>query len=54
LPLFFFINSFYLDLPNKNTEEQAIIRAALLAYCRLDTYAMVKILQKLEETLLVR
>ena len=46
--------SAFLDIPNKNTEEQAIIRAALLAYCRLDTYAMVKILQKLEETLLVR
>jgi len=37
----------YSDLTGKNPEEQERIRAALLAYCRLDTLAMVKILEKL-------
>ena len=37
----------YAALVNKSPEEIAKIRAALLAYCRLDTLAMVKILEKL-------
>jgi len=39
----------FADLPNKSDEEQKRVRAALLAYCRLDTLVMVKILQKLYE-----
>lgn len=35
------------DLPNHTPEEQAIIRKNLLAYCCLDTLAMVKVLEKL-------
>jgi len=37
----------YAELAGKSQEEQERIRAALLAYCRLDTLAMVKILEKL-------
>jgi hypothetical protein len=37
----------YAALQEKTTEEIAEIRAALLAYCRLDTLAMVKILERL-------
>jgi hypothetical protein len=37
----------YSDLAGKSPEEREVIRAALLAYCRLDTFAMVKILEKL-------
>ncbi len=37
------------DLPNHTPEEQAVIRKNLLAYCGLDTYAMVKVLEKLYE-----
>jgi hypothetical protein len=37
------------ELPQKTAEEQQKIRAALLAYCRLDTLAMVKILDKLHK-----
>jgi hypothetical protein len=37
----------YSDLSEKNPEERERIRTALLAYCRLDTLAMVKILEKL-------
>ncbi len=32
----------------KNKEERKQIRAALPAYCKLDTWAMVKIYQKLQ------
>jgi len=39
----------YADLPNQPLEEQERIRSALLAYCKLDTYAMVKILNKLRD-----
>jgi hypothetical protein len=39
----------YAELPGKSPEERQRIRAALLAYCRLDTLAMVKILEKLRE-----
>jgi hypothetical protein len=38
----------YSDLTDKNPEERERIRKALLAYCRLDTLAMVKILEKLQ------
>lgn len=37
----------FADLPNHTPEEIATIRKNLLAYCRLDTLAMVKILEKL-------
>ena len=37
------------DLPNHTPEEQEIIRKNLLAYCGLDTLAMVKVLEKLYE-----
>lgn len=37
------------DLKNHTPEEQEIIRKNLLAYCGLDTYAMVKLLDKLYE-----
>jgi len=37
----------YAGLAGKNPEERERIRMALLAYCRLDTLAMVKILEKL-------
>ena len=39
----------YASLPNLSPEEQQRTRAALLAYCRLDTLVMVKILDKLRE-----
>ena len=39
------------DLPNKSPDEQKQIRAALLAYCRHDTFVMVKILEKLKSEL---
>ena len=37
----------YASLHEKSPEEIEAVRAALLAYCRLDTLAMVKILEKL-------
>jgi hypothetical protein len=37
----------YSELVEKSPEERELIRTALLAYCRLDTLAMVKILEKL-------
>ena len=39
----------YPDLVNHTPEEQAVIRKNLLAYCRLDTLAMVKVLEKLQD-----
>jgi hypothetical protein len=39
----------YVELSSKTPEEKERVRAALLAYCRLDTFAMVKILEKLRE-----
>ena len=42
------MNSFR-DLVNKSKEEQEYIRERLLRYCELDTYAMVKIYEKLIE-----
>ena len=41
----------FANLPNNSPEEQGIIRAALLAYCRLDTLAMVRILEKLRKVI---
>lgn len=39
----------FLTLKDKSGEEQMKIRAALLEYCKLDTYAMVKIWEKFRE-----
>ena len=39
----------YANMPNLNREEQAKLRHNLLKYCELDTYAMVKIWEKLKE-----
>jgi hypothetical protein len=39
----------YENLLNYSKDERIKIRKALLEYCKLDTYAMVKILQKLYE-----
>ena len=41
--------SAYPDMPNHTPEEQEQIRKNLLKYCGLDTYAMVKVLEKLYE-----
>ena len=41
--------SSFQDLINKPIEEQNYIRERLLRYCELDTYAMVKIYEKLKE-----
>jgi hypothetical protein len=42
-------SSAYLELANMNEEEYNKMRKNLLAYCRLDTLAMVRIYQKLLE-----
>ena len=39
----------FADMPNHTPEEIAVIRKNLLAYCGLDTLAMVKVLEKLKE-----
>lgn len=39
----------FLDLHKRSPKEIAKVRTALLAYCRLDTLAMVKVLEKLYE-----
>ena len=39
----------FLSLPEKSKEEQEILKKDLLKYCELDTYAMVKIWEKLKE-----
>lgn len=39
----------FVNLSDKTIEEQEIIRKGLLEYCKLDTYAMVKIWEKLKE-----
>ena len=39
----------FADMPNRTPEEIAVTRKNLLAYCRLDTYAMVKVLGKLRD-----
>ena len=38
-----------IDIKNLSTEEQEKKRQNLLKYCKLDTYAMVKIYEKLKE-----
>ena len=43
--------SVFATLHNKSKEEQEIIRRGLLAYCKLDTFAMVKIWEKLIEVI---
>ena len=43
-------NSF-INLINMSKEEQKKVRNALLKYCKLDTYAMVKIYEKLKEVI---
>ena len=43
--------SSFQDLISKSKEEQSYIRERLLRYCELDTYAMVKIYEKLKEVL---
>jgi hypothetical protein len=40
----------YLLLPSLSKEEQKVLRGNMLKYCKLDTYAMVKIYEKLNET----
>ena len=37
------------DMPNHTPAENAITRRNLLKYCRLDTLAMVKVLEKLRQ-----
>lgn len=39
----------FLSLKDKNSEEQEIIRDALLKYCELDTLAMIKIWQNFKQ-----
>ena len=39
----------FATLAQKTKEEQEEIRQGLLVYCKLDTYAMVKIWEKLKE-----
>ena len=46
---FSFDNASFQDLINKPIEEQEYIRERLLRYCELDTYAMVKIYEKILE-----
>ena len=41
--------STFANLKNLEKEEQEKVRENLLKYCKLDTYAMVKIWQKLNE-----
>lgn len=39
----------FLSLKEKSKEEQEILRKGLLAYCKLDTYAMVKVWEKFKQ-----
>lgn len=39
----------FMNLKEKSKEEQEIIRAGLLKYCELDTYAMVKVWERFKE-----
>lgn len=41
----------YLDLPNYSKEEQEEIKKGMLMYCGLDTYALVKVWEKLKNVL---
>jgi hypothetical protein len=40
----------FADMPNHTPEEIRVMRKNLLRYCRLDTLAMVKVLEKLRES----
>ena len=42
-------NAAFLAMANMTPEEQTVVRKQLLTYCGLDTYAMVKVWQKLNE-----
>lgn len=42
-------SNYYANLSSFSKEEQQVIRENLLKYCKLDTYAMVKIWEKLKE-----
>ena len=42
-------SSAFLSLKGKSKQEQEIIRKGLLEYCKLDTYAMVKVWEKMKE-----
>lgn len=44
-------SSIFIDLKNHSKEEQEEIRKGLLVYCKLDTYAMVKVWEKLKEVI---
>ena len=44
-------SSAFLGLKDKSPEEQVNIRESLLRYCELDTYAMVKVLNKLYQVI---
>jgi hypothetical protein len=46
--------SAFAHLADKSEDEQSIIRTQLLEYCKLDTFAMVKVLQKLREVVNTR
>ena len=41
----------YINLGKKSKEEQEKTRANMLKYCGLDTYAMVKVWEKLKEAI---
>lgn len=41
----------FLSLPSMPKEEQIILRDNMLKYCKLDTYAMIKIYEKLKEVI---
>ena len=41
--------SIFATLGNRTEEEQKTIRQALLEYCKLDTFAMVKVWEKLKK-----
>lgn len=41
----------FVSLAERSKEEQEVIRNGLLVYCKLDTYAMVKVWQKLNEVI---
>lgn len=43
--------SAFKNMPKMTQEEKLILRAQLLEYCKLDTYAMVKIMKKLRESI---
>ena len=44
-------NAAFLAMADMNEEERAVVRRQLLTYCGLDTYAMVKVWEKLADTI---